>query len=175
MTLAETRDFFKMIVALYPRDSTFAAAPVEAVRAWHMMLDDILPDIAAAALKAHSSTSPFPPSIAEIRQFAAKAQNPMMDADEAYKLARDARRKYGYYQGREAMDSLPEPVRDAIKTCYGTFCEWCMSTEPDGVERAQFMRIYDAQKSRIQQAAALPPSVTELQKRLAGNIGLLEG
>lgn len=174
MTPEETKNFFKMIVALYPRDTTFANAPVETVRAWHMMIEDIPADTAAAALKAHSASSPFPPSIAEIRQFAAKAQCAATDWEDAYKLARDTRRKYGWPDAKGAKESLSTEVWNICITMYGTWEQWCTNEDPEGVERAQFKEIWNARKGRAQQAAALPPSVTETMKRLAGGLCLPE-
>ncbi len=176
MTLEQTRDFFKMVVAMYPRDNAFSAASIETVKAWCMMLEDVSPDAAVAALKAHASSSPFPPSIAEIRQFHAKAAVPMLDADEAYRLAREARRKYGRYQAKEGMLSLPVEVQECIRTLCGNFAAWCDSgAEPDGVERAQFMRIYETQSVRKRQQYALPPGVAEFQKQLTGAFSLPAG
>ena len=169
MTQKEVVKLFAAIAMLYPRDNTFIKQPDEVRDMWHGMLADIPFELAEAALKMHAASSPFPPSIAEIRKNAVDAKCPMLDGDEAYRLAREARRKFGHYQAKEAMDSLPEAVTEVIRTFAGTFEIWCESVA-DGTERAQFLRIWEAMKARKQQKAALPPGVADVMKRLAGDM-----
>ena len=67
MLRSETVKMFALIKSLFPRDEAFKNATPDMVNAWTDMLHDIPFDAACAAIKAAVSTSPFPPSIAEIR------------------------------------------------------------------------------------------------------------
>lgn len=96
MTKAETVKLFVIIKALFPRDDAFRNATPDMVSAWAEMLEDIPFEHAKAAVKATVATSPFPPSISEIRDYATRLTAPKrMSADEAWGIAAEVIRKYG--------------------------------------------------------------------------------
>ena len=96
MTKAETTLLFALIKSLFPRDEAFRNATPDMVVAWAEMLEDIPFDNAKAAIKASVSTSPFPPSIAEIRDYATRLTGKRrMTAEEAWGQACEAIRQYG--------------------------------------------------------------------------------
>ena len=96
MTKKETVALFGLIAALYPRDEKFTHPDATMRDAWAEMLEDIPFDHAKAAIKASVSTSPFPPSIAEIRDYATRLNGPRrLTAEEAWGIASDAIRTYG--------------------------------------------------------------------------------
>lgn len=96
MKRSETIQLFAVIKALYPRDEAFKNATKDMVDAWTEMLADIPFDHAKAAIKASVSTSPFPPSIAEIRDYATRITGKRrMTAEEAWGQACEVIRQYG--------------------------------------------------------------------------------
>lgn len=96
MKRSETIQLFAVIKALYPRDEAFKNATKDMVDAWTEMLADIPFDHAKAAVKAAVSTSPFPPAISEIRDYATRITGPRrMTAEEAWGQAVDVIRQYG--------------------------------------------------------------------------------
>jgi hypothetical protein len=96
MTKTETVKMFALIKSLFPRDEAFKNATMEHVDAWTEVLADIPFDAACAAIKATVSTSPFPPSIAEIRDYATRLNGPRrMTAEEAWGQACEVIRTYG--------------------------------------------------------------------------------
>ncbi len=96
MKRSETIQLFAVIKALYPRDEAFKNATKDMVDAWTEMLADIPFDHAKAAIKASVSTSPFPPSIAEIRDYATRLTGKRrMTAEEAWGQACDVIQQYG--------------------------------------------------------------------------------
>lgn len=96
MTKTETVKMFALIKSLFPRDEAFKNATMEHVDAWTEVLADIPFDAACAAIKATVSTSPFPPSIAEIRDYATRLNSPRrMTAEEAWGQACEVMRNYG--------------------------------------------------------------------------------
>lgn len=97
MTKKETVALFGLIAALYPRDEKFTHPDATMRDAWAEMLEDIPFDAAKAAIKATVSTSPFPPSIAEIRDYATRlTSNRRRPADEAWGIASKCCRTIGY-------------------------------------------------------------------------------
>ena len=96
MTKKETVALFGLIAAMFPRDNKFANPDAIMRDAWAEMLEDIPFDAAKAAIKATVSTSPFPPSIAEIRDYATRLNSPRrMTAEEAWGHACEVMRNYG--------------------------------------------------------------------------------
>lgn len=96
MTKKETVALFGLIAALFPRDEKFAHPDATMRDAWAEMLADITFDAAKAAIKASVSTSPFPPSIAEIRDYATRLNGPRrMTAEEAWGQACEVIKTYG--------------------------------------------------------------------------------
>ena len=96
MTTNEIVKLFAIIKALFPRDDAFKNATPDMVVAWAEMLADIPFDHAKAAVKAAVSTSPFPPAISEIRDYATRITGPRrMTAEEAWGQACEVIRQYG--------------------------------------------------------------------------------
>lgn len=96
MTKKETVALFGLIAALFPRDEKFAHPDATMRDAWAEMLEDIPFDHAKAAIKAAVSTSPFPPSIAEIRDYATRLTGKRrMTAEEAWGQACEVIKTYG--------------------------------------------------------------------------------
>lgn len=96
MTKKETVALFGLIAALFPRDEKFAHPDAAMRDAWAEMLQDIPFDHAKAAVKASVATSPFPPSIAEIRDYATRLNGTRrLTAEEAWGIASDLIRTCG--------------------------------------------------------------------------------
>lgn len=116
------------------------------------------------------------PSVAELRQSAdeiAGWRNPRLTSSEAWEIAWSAagnidldirgpysrRGKIYDSQADAVLSSLPAPVVRAMKA-YG-LRELCDANGPDGVIRAQFMKIFEQADAREKRVALLPPSVRE--------------
>lgn len=167
MTKKETAAMFALISALYPRDEKFAKADKEAILAWHEMLEDIPFEVAKAAIKASVATSPFPPQICDIRNYATRLTGERrLTADEAWGIACDMMREYGlnmvykdgYVPTEEPIVKFGEPIRvqpnpkeyEAKRHCPPEvwalmermgYKDMYMSENPD-VLRGQFMRAW---------------------------------
>ena len=165
MTKKETAGMFALISALYPRDEKFAKADKEAILAWHEMLEDIPFDVAKAAIKASVATSPFPPQICDIREYATRMTGQRrMTADEAWGIAAEVIRTYssrtvpieGFSSNTYDFVKFGEPVKarpsgleyEAKRHCPKEvweilermgYADVCASENPD-VIRGQFMR-----------------------------------
>lgn len=170
MNRVEVTELFTLISSAYPKDQTFAALSTatasmtkQATLMWYEMLKDIPFAALQAALARHASTSPFPPSIAELRTALVPEG---ISADAAWGMVRKAISQHGFYQGKEAKESLPPEVWNIVERM--GWREMCFSENPD-VIRGQFVKLYELQRKREQEHAALP---SELAQRL-GQIGVL--
>lgn len=159
MTKAEAVKLFAVITASYPRDTAFAAADAQMAGVWAKMLADVPYEIAENAVTAHVANSPFPPSIAEIRQWTAKAvMIAAMDADQAWGYVLGAIRDHGYYDPSGAKTSMPAKVWETVMRIYPTWEQICMS-ENGIADRAHFMRMWDARTKREVEMTVLPESL----------------
>ena len=96
MKKQEVVKLFMAIAKLFPRDNAFIHADQQMVEMWAEMLEDITFEQGMSAVKASVSTSPFPPSIAEIRDYATRLNGPRrMTAEEAWGQACDVIKTYG--------------------------------------------------------------------------------
>ena len=168
MTKSETVKLFVLIANLYPRDTAFRNATAEMVAAWSAMLADVPFTTAQACLQAHVATSPFPPSIAEIKAWAAKFDHQFMDASEAWGIARKAISKWGVHAKAKARATTPADVW-AVMDRMG-YEDMCLSENPD-VIRGQFTRLWEAHSKRAQEVERLPESVKKMLS--AASVGLL--
>lgn len=127
---------------------------------WEKALSDIDYKTAENALLKVLSTSRFFPTLAEIREAIAQITQPrQIDAMEAWGMISDAIRKYGFYQQKEAMESLPGDVVEMVKRF--TWRELCLSENVDTL-RAQFRMAWDTQSKRKKEMLALPSEIRTL-------------
>ena len=198
MNRKETVATFALISALFPRDDKFANATKEMISAWNEMLADIPFDTVKAAIKAAVATSPFPPSISEIRNYAVKiSENSLRPAEEAWKIALDAMRTYntktvpidGFNSKTYEFVQFGEPVKirpsgleyEAKKNVPPDvwevmelmgYADMCASENAD-VLRGQFMKIWSNKTSREHEYRVVSPIVPQLIEKVANR--LLEG
>ena len=108
------------------------------------------------------TTAKFFPTIAEITEAVEKFNPQLPGADQAWLEVMEQIRKTGYFGIPQFMTPC---IMDAVKTIGWT--NLCTS-EQIGVERAHFMKIYDAIKGRH-----TDNKINTQVLQLAGNIGLL--
>lgn len=149
MTEQETIKLFAVIAAAYPRDKAFAEATAPMVALWTKLLADIPLPAAESAIASHVSTSPFPPSIAEIREWAAGWPGDGAAA-EAWGKLMQAVRKYGWCNQVEAKAYLGPDIWAAMLRTFPDWLALCMSENMEA-DRAHFLRMWEsmAKKERI--------------------------
>lgn len=121
------------------------------------------------------------PTIAELREaaFAVSGPSNQLTAGEAFAIAREAAgnvdmdiigpyrvRNYKtgeweIYPSQEAyaLRDVPAPIVQAMRA-FG-LREFCYATDPTGVVRAQFTKVFEQITARDQRTALMPPSVRE--------------
>ena len=99
--------------------------------------------------------SKYCPSIAEIKQEIALISNPTLQlkADEEWEKVRNAIRRYGYYQGNEAMKVL-NPVTANVVRMLGGWENICQSTNGDWL-RKNFIELFETKKGNYEEVAML--------------------
>ena len=191
MNKKETVALFGLISALFPRDEKFANADKMMVTAWAEMLADIPLEKAKEAVKCAVATSPFPPSICEIRNYAVKiSENSPYSAEEAWKIAIDAIRTYntktvpieGFNSKAYEFVKFGEPVRVRpsgleyeakrnvppevweIMEMMG-YADICASENMD-VLRGQFMKIWKSRTDREHEYKVIGKLVPQLLENI---------
>ena len=151
MTKKEVVALFGLIAALFPKDTAFVKADATMRDAWAEMLEDIPFDHAKAAVKAAVATSPFPPSIAEIRDYATRLTAPKrMSADEAWGIAAEVIRTYG--TRTVLKEGCVERPPEYCDVTVESRTYRCVKRQPSGRE-------YEAKRH-------CPPEVWEMLERL---------
>jgi hypothetical protein len=139
---------------------------------WEKALADIPYDVAEKAVIKVLSTSKFFPTIAEIREAMAQITQPRtLDAMEAWGLINEAIRKFGYYRQKEAMEFLPDDIREMVKRF--TWRELCLSENVETL-RAQFRMAWDTQSKRRNEMKAIPQDIRFLIEDSTKGMKLLE-
>jgi hypothetical protein len=172
MTKKEVAKLLAVLAAAYPK---FEVDDLK-VHVWHEMLQDIDYEVAGVAAKKLILEKTFPPSIAEVREAITSITSPpQVLPAEAWGEVKCAIRKYGSYREEEALASLSERTREAVRCM--DWQELCLSQDPEGVLRAQFMRIYEQVSGREVQERLMPADLQEQIKKLSArkDLRLIEG
>ena len=179
MTTAEMVKLIFLIKQLYPGKNGFEPLNKEELRktaeTWAMMLEDIDFSLARAALRRHSNSSQFAPSIAEIRRNAVLELNPGKEitGDEAWEIVLSGVRKYGYGRKQEAIAQMPEAVQPMAQRWFDEIG----MTESDvlGVTRGQFIKSWDIHAQREREHKQLPGGISQMVSALRERMSLPEG
>lgn len=131
----------------------------DTVLLWESMLGDMSFEIGQAAVKAHMSRSPFPPTIADIRQAAIDLTTHQISASESWQMVVDAINRFGYYNEEKALESLPPEVAEMVKRF--SWRELCLSEQPD-VLRAQWRMAWENKQKKERDFAVLPQEVRSM-------------
>jgi len=161
MTQKETAYLLSILRAAYPR-FYYDVSPDDlkiSVDTWTVMLSDTSIEIATVALQRLIATSKFPPTIAEMRESISAVIHPALpDSGDAWGEVIKAIGQYGYYRTEEALASMREPVRLAVKRM--GWRELCMS-ENGMADRAHFLRIYETMEKRTKEENLLPVALKD--------------
>lgn len=133
------------------------------IEIWFDLLQYYNYPLAAETLKKlvinHSEWPPTPGDLIKEIEKAKMPKEAKIPSSEAWHLALQAVRKYGYYNPKEGMDSLPPTVREAVRN-FGGFTALCHSQDNSYV-KSQFMKIYQEVKLKNEETAYLPAAFQE--------------
>lgn len=125
---------------------------------WQDDLSDLDDNLLTVACRNHRERSQWLPSIAEIRASAVslmrQASPAAQTASEAWGDVKKAIRQVGYV----GIPQFDNPATAAVVKRMG-WMEICQDDGPEGVIRAQFERIYDAEIGRMESKVTQSPEV----------------
>lgn len=132
----------------------------QAMELWFKQLQDIPYQIAELALNKWVATNKWSPSIAEIREQAAaiKCGDKQLWSD-GWEEVQRAIKRFGSYRETEALQSMTEITRTAVKRL--GFRNLCMS-ENSTADRANFRMIFEQIVEREHKTQQLPVQLTNL-------------
>lgn len=167
MTKKEVAKLLAVLAAAYPRLNVSEMT----VKVWHEMLGDISYEAAGVAAKKLMLTNTFPPSIAELREAATAITSPQVAPGViAWGEIKRAIQKYGYYRENEGLGSLSPATRKAVE-CIG-WKEFCMSDDPEGVIRGQFIKLYEQVATQERESRLMPDELKGAISALASRMSV---
>lgn len=170
---------FFVIASLFPKNERpYLEATTETQEQWARVLYDIPFDLAKAAVEAHACTSPFPPTIADIRQRVAKirqGETGELTEAEAWAMVSKAISRASSYSVQD-FEAFPPAVKRAVGSPR-QLCEWgLMEIETvQSVVSSNFRRSYAQALTQHREAAMLPEAVRAQIEGLASRLALNEG
>ena len=142
----------------YPRHNLLPNA--EAMELWYRDLNDIPAEVLTAALRKWAVTETWPPSLAELRKACGEIVNgPAPDWGDGWSNVMRAVGRYGVHREAEALASLPEMARAAVRRI--GWRDICLSDNPETL-RAQFRQVYEIVTKRETENRNLPPALREM-------------
>ena len=135
-----------------------------AINVWYRLLKDLDYKTASLALQKHMMTSPFPPTIADIRSAAAEFTTAADGTEElselsAWALVRRAVQNSNYNAESE-YERLPDAVRMAVGSPDNLREMAVMPIETvESVEQSHFIKAYRAVRTREKELQKLSPAV----------------
>lgn len=174
----DREDFGKLVVTMktvYTKPEFLADE--YSINVWYKLLRDIDYKTASLALEKHMMSSPFPPTIADLRTAAVEFQGAVNGTEElselsAWSLVRKAVRNSNYNAERE-YERLPDAVRIAVGSPDNLREMAAMPIETvESVEQSHFIRAYRAIMSREKELQKLSPAVRQLLDGTASRLKL---
>lgn len=162
MNIKETGELLAIIKEAYPNFFKDQNDPGPTVKVWNSFLCDLGAELALTAIQKHIAISKFPPTIADIRHQAFEiTRGDSLTADEAWGMVLEAVHKFGHYQAIDGLMSLPPKIRSVARSM--GWDALCMAEiDKIGVERGQFIKLYNSKVERDMEIEMLPPKLREI-------------
>ena len=160
--LVSKQEFVTLVLAMQAMYGDEFIGTEEAMDVWFALLYDLDYKILSKALQKHMLTNKFKPTVAELREIYADLICPAIsDWSEGWEKVSRAIGHYGMYRTEEAMESLDEVTREAVKRL--GFQNICLS-ENIVADRARFAEIYQAIQQRKRIAVNIGSALPDLQE-----------
>lgn len=158
-----TKDQFVVLVkamkAVYPKEDFLPDN--DAAKVWYALLKDLDYKTLSNAVQRHLMTSPFPPTIADLRKLTVDPALDELSDMMAWDLVRKALGNSAYHADEE-FQKLPPVVRRAVGSPGNLKDMATMDTETvNSVIQSNFLRNYKTAKARERENLVLSPSVRE--------------
>lgn len=166
MTASEFSTFSAAIKTYFPKENVLPTK--ESMTLWYSALKDIPHDVASAALMQYVQTNKFAPTIAELREIATTIQSGNLpDWGEAWEKTLSAIREYGMYNEKDALASLDDLTRLAVKRL--GYHDLCIS-ENMMQDRANFRMIFEQLLERKTKEQKISPVVKKMIANIRGDM-----
>ena len=130
---------------------------MDTINIWFKMLADLNYKDAAAALGKHLSTSPYPPTVADIRSGCVVDDG--MNGEEAWSLVYKAISNSGY-NSVEEFGKLPPIIQKSVGSPENLRELALMPADTvNSVEKSHFLRTYEMEKKRKRESDTISPDV----------------
>ena len=176
MTQKDTAYVFAILMAAYPyfyKDIRQDDNQMKvAVALWYEMLADYDVVVVKVALKRLIAVhTDYPPTVGQLLEsINIVSGTAAPDADEVWAEITKAISDYGFYGTNKAMANLSPVALEVVMAM--DWVNLCMSENPE-TDRAHFLRIYQAIKSRHDQRYILPKDVQAfIEARMEGRLGI---
>lgn len=137
----------------------------ETVDIWYTLLKDLDYQDAATGLGKHLATSPYPPTVADIRNNT--VPDVEMNGEQAWALVFKAIERANYYS-EEEFAKLPEIIQKSIGSPANLRELALMPTDTvNSVEKSHFLRTYEVERKRQKELAAMPKEIRERLQSVA--------
>lgn len=151
----------KTMKAVYP--AMFSEK--ETIDIWYALLKDLDYQDAATGLGKHLATSPYPPTVADIRNNT--VPDVEMNGEQAWALVFRAIENSAYNSADE-FAKLPEIIQKSIGSPANLRELALMPTETvNSVEKSHFLRTYEVEKKRQKELDAMPKEIRERIQNVA--------
>lgn len=158
MNYKEFGRFAAALKTYYPKDNLLPNE--QAIELWYKALGDLPYEVASNALMILVQSSKFPPSIAEIREAAAKLiHGETKDWSKAWEEACRAMSRFGRDRKSLAYETLDELTREVVDRL--GYRNLCMS-ENVASDRANFRTIYTELAERRTETSKLSPQIQNM-------------
>jgi hypothetical protein len=138
---------------------------METVDIWYTLLKDLDYQDAAAGLGKHLATSPYPPTVADIRNN--MVPDIEMNGEQAWALVFRAIENSAYNSADE-FAKLPELIQKAVGNPANLRELALMPTDTvNSVEKSHFLRTYEVERKRQKELAAMPKEIRERLQSVA--------
>ncbi len=158
MTREEFKVLCKGMKAVYTQPTFLPDA--DAFNIWYSLLQDIDYMVAQAAIQKYMLTNKFPPTIADIREYATTiraGEKPLWS--DGWEEVLKAIKEFGSYRESEALESMSEITRMSVQRL--GFRNLCMS-ENIMADRANFRMIYEQIAEREHTSKQIPVKLSNL-------------
>lgn len=164
------REEFKILAkgmkAVYTQPTFLPDA--DAFNVWYSLLQDIDYQVAQTAIKKYMLTNKFPPTIADIREYATTiCTGEQALWSDGWEEVIMAIRRHGSYNEEKALESMSDITRQCVKRLgYQNLCR----SESIEVDRANFRMIYEQIANREHEKAKLPQGMQQLIASVQKNL-----
>jgi hypothetical protein len=164
MTPDQTRDVLLMLSGMYPNMA--GKVTKETIKGYALMLADIPQELLMDRMPAILSRHPtFVPTAPELRNAVLEQASALPDSAAAWEQVMRQIKERGMWYGPDP-DSDPMLLRAIAAIGWEQLC--CCEVDKLGVERAHFMRIYEAmRKTELEQASYAGLGAGERNKEIA--------